>query len=122
MSEICESCRKLFQNWERLANLQYKGILYSSINVMDLGRNAALGCNLCKMMMMGSIPKLIKDIWNLNKPFQWLRIPMDLSGAMRNGLRIYLLRLDYGKGIAEICTIPVSGLYKVLIPIYTPSD
>lgn len=113
MSELCDSCRKFFQDWEKLAHLKYKGILYSSINVKDLESNASIGCSLCKMMI-GSIRQTVRDMWKANKPIiQWLRLSVDLSGIKRDGCQFYVLRLDYGIGVVEICIIPVLGLFKL---------
>lgn len=71
-----------------------------------------MGCALCTMMF-GSIPQTVRDTWKANKPFQGFGLSVDLSGTKRDGSEFYVLRLDYGSGIIEICVILVLGLFKV---------
>jgi hypothetical protein len=111
MSKWCDGCWKLFQNWDRLARLKYKGTLYASTNAMDLERNASIGCSLCRVMI-GSTPQTVRETWKANRPLQGFRLSVDLSGIKRDGYQLYILRLDYGDGSIEIYVIPVLGLFK----------
>lgn len=110
-AKLCGNCMKIFRNWEKLAEIQYTGVLYSSINVVEIESNVLNGCELCAQLF-DSIPENVWKMWKIKKPVQDLRLSVDLRGFERQGSKLYVLRLEYGLGVVDIYIIPVSGRFR----------
>ena len=127
MSYLCNDCNRIFRNWGRLQRLGFKSDLNSSRDVADIFVHAKEGCELCSIIRT-YIPDEVKSIWNKTRCLQPFRLSVGLDGMEVGGLKLHVIKLEFGVALVEICVVPLlcklfhSSLLEVTgLIIYRPA-
>ncbi|KAF8848137.1 HET-domain-containing protein [Acephala macrosclerotiorum] len=106
MSSLCEACEKFFQQWGKLHQIGFKGIVNSTRDMSELILKATKGCQFC-FTLQACTPAKVKSIVNDNQGMK-PRLSIDLKGKEIRGMMLHIIKLELGVATVEICAIPVS--------------